>query len=273
VDLRQPFVPDAQPAELRQPGARACHAPARPAQAAAVRRTALGQLGSHAARPESTAGRGGIVAAAAVEAVRPAAGGALLSPDRRDGLDQRQAVGDVMSVRPRQPDRPGDALGFRDEVMRAPRLPSLRRMRARLRPPKTARTDDESTAARDRSSWSASRRFAQSTAWRRRQTPARGQARRARQQVSPEPPPSARGSSPQGLPRFNTHKLPVSTWRGAQGLRPGQRTRRGVGGGNRGSMSAHHSSSSTGLAMWSPPKAWGGAWDIHRNDKEAQSFC
>jgi hypothetical protein len=273
VDLRQPFVPDAQPAELVQPGERAFHDPAIPAQSAAVRRAALGQLGSNAVRTESTAVRVGIVAAVAVEAVRPAAGAALLSPDRRDGLDQRQELGDIMGVSPCKKDSQGDSLGFRDEVMRAPQLPSIRRIRARLRPPKTARTDDESTAARDQSSWSASRSFATITAWRQRQTPARCQARRERQQVIPEPQPSSWGSIPQGIPLFNTNKMPVSTWRGAKGLRPGQRTRRGLGGGNSGSISAHNSSSSNGLAMWSPPKSRGDTWDIHRNDKEAQSFC
>jgi hypothetical protein len=273
VDLRQPFVPDAQSAELVQPGERALHDPAIPAQPTAVRRAALGQLGSNAARTEGTAVRVGIVAAVAVEAVRPAAGAAPLPADWRDGLDQGHELGDVMCVSPGQKGGQGDTLGFRDEVMLAPQLPAIRRTRARLRPPKTARTDDESTAARDQSSWSAPRNVAKSTAWRRRQTPARCQARRDRQQVIPEPQPSSWGSIPQGIPLFNTNKMPVSTRRGAKGLRPGQRTRRGLGGGNSGSISAHNSSSSKGLAMWNPPKSRGDTWDIHRNQEEAQSFC
>jgi hypothetical protein len=273
VDRRQPFVPEAPSPELGPPGARAVHDPAIPAPSTAVRRAALGQLGSHAARTEGTAGRGGIVAAVAVEAVRPAAGAAPLPADGRGGLDQRHEGGDVMCVSPGQQGGPGDTLGCRAEVMRAPQLPSLRRMRACLRPPQTARTDDESTAARDQSRGSAPRRVAKSTPWRRRQTPARGQARRDRPQVIPEPQPSSWGSLPQGSPRFNTHKMPVSTRRGAQGFRPGQRPRRGLGGGNNGAIGAHTSASSPGLAMWNPPKSRGDTGDIHRNQEEAQSFC
>jgi hypothetical protein len=43
--------------------------------------------------------------------------------------------------------------------------------------------------------------------------------------------------------------MPVSTARLSSGLRPGCRERRGFGGGSNGSMSAHRSSSSIGLAM------------------------
>jgi hypothetical protein len=249
VDLQQPLIPDAQPTELVQPGERALHDPTILTQAAAMRRAALGQHGGDAAPPQGAAVRGGIVGTITTEAVRSPARASWLAPHGRDGLDQRYQLGDIMRVRPRCEGGQGDALGFRDEVMFAPQLPSIRRIRARLRPPKIARTDDESTAARVQSSRSAPRSFAKSTAWRRRQTPARCQARRDRQQVIPEPQPRSWGSISQGIPLFNTNKMPVSTWRGAKGLRPGQRTRRGLGGGNKGSISAHNASSSNGLAM------------------------
>jgi hypothetical protein len=193
--------------------------------------------------------RVGIVATVAVEAVRPAAGATLLSPGWRDSLDPRQEWRDVVGVSPRQQDGSGDALGVRDEVVHAPQLPSIRRVRTRLRPPKPARTDDESPAARDQSRGLASCSFAQSPAWRRRYTPARCQARRGRPQVIPEPQPGSWGSISQGSPFFQANKMPVSTWRGGKGWRPGQRTRRGLGGGNSGSSTAHHSSAGNGLAM------------------------
>jgi hypothetical protein len=111
VDLRQPFVPDAPSMELVEPGARAFHHPALPAPSTAVRRAALGQPGSHAARPEGTAVRIGSVAAVAVEAVWPAAGAARLAADWRDGLDPRHEWGDVMGVRPGQQGGQGETLG------------------------------------------------------------------------------------------------------------------------------------------------------------------
>jgi hypothetical protein len=272
-DLPQPLLPDAQPTARVQPGERARHDPTLLTRAAAMRRAALGQHGGEAAPPQGAAARGGIVGTITIEAVRSPARASWLTPPGRGGLDQRYQWGDLMRIRPCYEGGQGDALGFRDEVMFAPQLPSIRRSRARLRPPTTARTDDESTAARDQSSRSAPRSFTKSTAWRRRQTPARGHARRDRQQVIPEPQPSSWGSISQGIPLFNTSKRPVSPWRGAKGLRPGQRPRRGGGGGNGGSISAHHASSSHGWALCNPPNARGDTWEIHRNQEEAQSFC
>jgi hypothetical protein len=273
VDLRQPLIPDAQPTELVQPGERALHDPTILTQAAAMRRAALGQHGGDAAPSQGAAVWGGSVGTITREAVRSPARASWLTPHGRDGLDQRYQLGDIMRIRPCYEGGQGDALGVRDEVMFAPQLPSLRRIRARLRPPKTARTDDESTAARDQSRRSAPRSFTKRTAWRRRQTPARCHARRDRQQVIPEPQPSSWGSISQGLPLFTTNKMPVSTWRGAKGLRPGQRTRRGLGGGNNGSISAHNASSSNRVALCNPPNSRGDTRDIHRNQEEAQSFC
>ena len=79
--------------------------------------------------------RGGVIAAIAVDALGLTAGVTPLPPDRRDRCDQRYQWGDIMRVRPRHEGGQGDALGCRHEVMLAPQLPSIRRMRARLSPP------------------------------------------------------------------------------------------------------------------------------------------
>lgn len=58
-------------------------------------------------------------------------------------------------------------------------------------PAPTARTDDESTAAREKSSWPASRSFASSNSCSRTHTPALCQSRKHCQKVGPEPNPNA----------------------------------------------------------------------------------
>jgi hypothetical protein len=64
-----------------------------------------------------------------------------------------------------------------------------------------ARTLSESRLARDQSSWPSRPSWSNSTRCRRRQTPARCQSRRRRQQVTGLPQPSWRaGSSRQGMP-------------------------------------------------------------------------
>jgi hypothetical protein len=178
-----------------------------------------------------------------------------------------------MGIRPGQDGRERNPLRLGDDVMLAPQLPSIGRVRARLGPPSTARTDAESTTALDQSSLSAPRSLARSAMWSCCPTPARCQVRRYRQQVMPEPHPSSWGSASQELPVFKTNRIPVSTLRGSRGLRPGHRARLGLGGGHRGLRSSPRSSSNSGLAMGIPPHAGVDTWSRDENHTDAQSFC
>jgi hypothetical protein len=239
MNLRPPFVADAQPAKLMQPCERPFYHPPLHSKPTAMWHTALGQYGRDPTGTQAVAVWFGVIAAIAVDALGLTTRATPLPPDRRDGFDERYELGDIVRVRAGQDHGKRNPLGLGDDVVLAPQLPSIRWIRARLRPPKTARTDEESTTARDQSSLSASRSLARSKAWSLCQTPARCQARRYRQQVMPEPQPSSWGSMFQGIPLFKTKRMPVSTWRGTNGLRPGQRARRGLGGGNRGSTKFH----------------------------------
>ena len=198
-------------------------------------------------------------------------GGAPFPSDPGNSLDVWDALGHVVRVRSGQDDREHNPLCLRHDMMLTPQLPSIRRIRPRFTPPKTARTDEESAMARDQSRVSASRSLAKSTAWSRCQRPL-AQARRYRQHVIPEPQPNSWGSMAQGIPLFKINKRPVSTWRRAKGWRPGQPARRGLGGGNSGSITLHNSSSNSGLAMCNPRKSGENTWYINGNYEEAQSF-
>ena len=69
----------------------------------------------------------------AVDALGLAAGAPPLPPDWRDSLDERYKLGDVVRVRAGQDGGERNPLGLGDDVMLAPQLPSIRRIRPRLR--------------------------------------------------------------------------------------------------------------------------------------------
>ncbi len=153
-----------------------------------------------------------------------------------------------MSVGSREREAQRDALGIGEKMMFAARFAAVCRVRPRLIPPKTARTELESATARDQSIWSAARRRARSSWWRRSQTPACCQSRSLRQQVMPLPQPSSNGRSSHPIPVFRTNRMPVKATRFEIGLRPGYRLRRGFSGSN-GSTISHNLSSIKGFAI------------------------
>jgi hypothetical protein len=158
-------------------------------------------------------------------------------------------LGHVVAVGPGDAGCQRDTVAIGDHVMFAPQLPSIRWRRARFFPAWCARTEEESTSARDQSSWFAAWSRSSNTRWSRDQTPARCQSRKRRQQVTPDPQPISWGSASQGIPVRRTKRIPVRTRRGSTGLRPGYRFRRRFGGGRSGSITAHSGSSTKGFAM------------------------
>jgi hypothetical protein len=69
-------------------------------------------------------------------------------------------LGDVVAVLSGQGRTDGDAIGIDEDVMFGTGSRAIRGVRASFSPAPTARTDDESTAAREKSSRPASRNFA-----------------------------------------------------------------------------------------------------------------
>lgn len=72
-------------------------------------------------------------------------------------INERQQLRDVVGVRASQDCDNGNAVGVYEDVVLGTRSRVIRGVRASLSPAPTARTDDESTAAYDRSIWPAAR--------------------------------------------------------------------------------------------------------------------
>ena len=249
MDVGPPFITDPQATELMQPRERAFNHPAIEPQAAAVGRPPARQDREHAETAQGVSVPRRIVGAIPLDAIRAVPRVADLAADGWDGFDQGEELRHVVAIGFGQPGRQRDAVAIGDQMVLAPPLPSIRWRRARFFPAWCARTEDESTSARDQSSWWAAWSRSSSTRWSRAQTPARCQSRKRRQHVIPEPQPISWGSASQGIPVRSTKRIPVSVRRWSSGLRPGYRLRRRLGGGSNGLMTAQRGSSTKGFAM------------------------
>lgn len=253
MDISSAFVAHPQTAVLVQPTQRALHDPTEYAQAAFGLGVAAGQerLNCPPTKLSPVALR--IVSPIPAHPLWPATGASHASGHGRDGVDQRQKLGHVVPVGCRDLRRQGNAVGVRDDMVFGPLFAAVCGVGPSLGPPKTARTEAESTTARDQSILSALRNFANSARWIFSHRPVCCQSRNRRQQVMPLPEPNSLGRYSQGMPVISTNNIPVRAWRLPIGLRPGYRCRRGLGGGNKGSSSAHNASSRIGFAIIAPP--------------------
>lgn len=227
--------------------------PAEFAQATAVFCPALGEHRFDAALAKPLTMRLGVVATVCVDDFGLLKRATAHAANWRDRVDERQQLGDVVAVRPGQDCADGDAICVDEDVMLGTWSRAIRGVRTSFSPAPTARTDDESTAAREKSSSPASRNFASSSSCNRFQTPAFCQSRKRLQQVGPDPNPNLVDRSHQRMPVLNTNRMPFSAARFETGSRPGYFLRRGFGGGSKGSISAHSSSSMIGALIPSVP--------------------
>ncbi|KGC70153.1 hypothetical protein DP57_6021 [Burkholderia pseudomallei] len=228
---------------------RAFDDPAIFAKAAAMFGTALGDHWLDTAIAQRAPMSLGVVTAIRVDHTRPLQWVATQSADRRNRVDQRQQLRDVVDVRAGQDRGERRTVGVGDDVVLGTGSRAIGGVWPSFWPAPTARIDDESTAAREKSIWSAARSFASSSSCKRSQTPAACQSRSRRQHVTPEPHPISAGRSRQRSPVLRTNRMPVSAARFETGRRPGFFSRRGLGGGSNGSISVHNSSSMIGLAI------------------------
>jgi hypothetical protein len=243
VNAGSPLVAHRQASKSMQPGERAFDHPAGPAEPAAVRRAALGELRRDAAVLELVAMRLRVVPAVALNESRFADWATGAAAQRRHGIDKGQQLRHVVPIGrcqrrdERNPARVGENMMFR------PGLAAIGRVRSSFFPPRSARSDELSTTARARSSWPRRRNSLSNTVWSRFHTPARCHRTSRRQHVVPEPHPISRGSMFQGNPLRSTNRIPVRTARSGIGARPACcRSRRRRFGSN-GSIRAHNASS------------------------------
>ena len=237
------FVAHIESSKSVKPRQRALNDPACAAQAAAVRRPSLRELGGDPAAMQRVTMRLRIVAAVALNQRRFAHRATRSAAEGRNRVDQRQQLGDVVPVGRRQHRRQRDAVGLGENVVFRPRLTAIGWVRSSFFPPRSARTEALSTTARARSNWPRRRNSASNTACSRRQTPARCQRTSRRQQVLPDPHPISFGSICHGIPLRRTKRMPVSAARSGMRGRPMAFQRRRGGFGNRGSIRLHNASS------------------------------
>lgn len=226
MDIRATFITDPQAAVLVEPGKGTFYDPAIDTQATAVRGPTPGQEGDNASSPQFLPMGLRVKSAIPQNRLGTPPGPSDFACDRRDGIDQRQQLGNIVTVGRRDLGGQRDSIGRGQDMMLGAGFTPIRRIGAGLGPPKTARMELESTGAREKSIWSAARSSLSKTRWIFRQTPAFCQSRRRRQQVMPLPQPFSWGRYSQPMPLRRTYRMPVNTARSSSGFRPGCRNRR-----------------------------------------------
>lgn len=219
------------------------------AEAAAVFRPTPGDNRLDAALSKSAAMRVGIVTTVGVDELGLAKRSAASTTNRWDSVDQRKQLRDIVAVCTGQNRADRNAVRVYEDVVLGAWSCAIGGVWPSFWPAPTARTDDESTAAYEKSSWPDSRSLSSSSPCSLSHTPTCCQSCNRRQQVAPEPKPSRVGRWFQRIPVFRTSKMPFSAARSETGRRPGYRLRRGLGAGSSGSISAHSSSSMIGAGI------------------------
>jgi hypothetical protein len=242
MEVSASLVADAEPFELVQPGEGALDHPAHLAQSGTVGDAASGDQRFDAALPQQAAVLVEVVAPVGVQASGLAAWTSPPAPDRRDGVKQRQELGDVMAVAAGERDGERGSVAVDDQVVLGAGAGAVDWGGADVIPPLRARTCEPSTAQSSRSNESARRSSASRAACRRGQTPASVQSRSRRQAVTPEQPTVSAGTSRQATPVRRTYMMPARATRSRMRSRPGCRRRRSGAGGRSGATRSHRSS-------------------------------
>jgi hypothetical protein len=120
-----PLVAYPQPAPLRQPCPGAFHDPAIDAHATAMACAALGQHGGDSQCSQLLPMGRRIIAPVPLDTVRPPSGAPTRAPHGRDGRQQGQQLGHIVSLRSCHQRRPWHALGIRAHMVLTAALPTI----------------------------------------------------------------------------------------------------------------------------------------------------
>ena len=220
MNVHAALVADAQTPVLMQPADRALDDPARGAETAAVSGPAMGEHRLNVPLSQLRFVPLRVVRAVALDARRAEARAPALALKGRNGVDQREELGDVVSIRTSERDHQRDALRFGEDMVLAARARAIRGVGTGLGPPFTARMLELSTTARDQSIAPAWWNAASSARWIFCHAPAACQSRSRRQQVIPDPQPISLGRYSQGQPLISTKMIPVRAARSGTRGRP-----------------------------------------------------
>ena len=183
MNLGEPLESNPKSPVLVEPGQGSLNHPSASSKAAAMRCSTPGQERLDPTGTKHPAMRFGIVCPVRKHTPRSATGMSPTTSDGRDLVHERNELRNVVPIGFGQTAFKGNALCVRDEMMLAPQFPPIRWIRARFRPPKTARTEALSAEARDQLIWCAWFNRAKRPSCSLSQIPAFCQSRRRRQQV------------------------------------------------------------------------------------------
>ena len=151
MDVVATLVADTQAAVLVQPGDGTLHHPALGAEPGAVWALRPGDPRLDAAAAQFAPALAGVVGAVAVQPAWTAARTAAAAAHGRDGVEQREHLGDVVAVAAGKPDGERRAATAGDQMVLGAPSGAVDRARPSLGAPPKARTCELSMAARDQS--------------------------------------------------------------------------------------------------------------------------
>jgi hypothetical protein len=248
MNVITPFIAHTQTAKAVEPCSGSLYDPAIAPQPLARFNASASDPRRDAPCAQLTAQRASVVGFVGVQLLRSLAWTTpSVASHRLNGIDDFQHHPRVMHVGRAQECRERDALALDHKMALRARFAAIRRILPGFCAPFSAGTENESTEARDQSSWSASAKRS-SKAWcNLRQTPACCHSRSLRQQVVPEPQPISGGKYDHGNPVRRTKMMP----RKASRLEMRGRPPFGFSssGGSNGSTAAHSSSLTSGFAI------------------------
>lgn len=248
MNIRTTLITNSQPTKLMQPGKRAFHYPPSFAQPATVRCSTLGQQRFDLQNSQSDAVWLRIIGTITLNNIRTLTRSATPASYWWNCFNQREKLCHIVAISTGNNGSKRYPVGVGNYMMLTAVFASIGGVWTRFLPPKTARTDAESTTAREKSILLAFRSLLSKIRCILSQTPAFCQSRSLRQHVMPEPHPISLGKCSQPIPVLSTNRIPIKTVRSGIDFRPGYRNRLFFFG-SIGSINFHNSSSKIGFAM------------------------
>ena len=151
MDVGAAFVADAQAAMLVKPGDRPLDDPTAAAEARPVRIVGLGDPDLHSAPAQLAPRLARVIGAVAVDLFRSSPGTPAAPAHRRNRIDERHELADVVDVRGGRLRRQRAAAPAGDQMVLGTAPSAVDRARAGTLAPPKARTCEESIAARSQS--------------------------------------------------------------------------------------------------------------------------
>lgn len=265
MNIESPVVANLQPSKCVEPGNGALYHPPVPAKPFARLNTAPRNTWDDAAVAARVSKMSEVISLVRMELLRPPSGSTSASADRWNCVYHRLKHLRIMDIRRRDLTGKRHTSGVYNKMMLGPEFASVGRVGARSFAPPLARTLLESTAARSNLN-----RFRRLISTSRTscifcQMPASCHSCRRRQQLIPHPQPISSGRCSQGIPVFNTNRIPVSAARsGTRGLPPSGYS---LGFGSSGTMSFHSLSGTNFFAMGKTYQ------EIRRSTTGGDQFC